>query len=156
VVVVVVTAPTVYTGLPARGARATMRALAPPLAMVAGLGVCCAVVWAGDPTTPGGFLPVCPTKALFGIDCPGCGGMRMAYSLMHGDIPAALHYNAVSFVVVLLFVWSTVAWTAGRLRGRAVDSWLHWRWTPLVFSVVFVVWFVIRNLPFAPFTGLRV
>ncbi|WP_410673457.1 DUF2752 domain-containing protein [Amycolatopsis sp. cmx-4-68] len=150
------TAPTVYTGFPARGAKARVRALAPPLALVAGLGVCCAVVWAGDPTTPGGFLPVCPTKALFGIDCPGCGGMRMAYSLMHGDIPAALHYNAVSFVVVLLFVWSTVGWTVGRLRGRAVNSWLHWRRTPLVFSVVFAVWFVIRNLPFAPFTGLRV
>jgi hypothetical protein len=150
------TATTVYTGIPARGAKATLRALAPPLAVVAGLGVCCAVVWVGDPTTPGGFLPVCPTKTLFGIDCPGCGGMRMAYSLMHGDIPAALHYNAVSFVVVLLFVWSMVAWTTGRLRGRAVTSWLHWRWTPLVFSVVFVVWFVIRNLPFAPFTGLHV
>ncbi|SFW74319.1 DUF2752 domain-containing protein [Amycolatopsis australiensis] len=150
------TATTVYTGVPARGARAKLRALGPPAAVVAGLGVCCAVVWIGDPTTPGGFLPVCPTKALFGIDCPGCGGMRMAYSLMHGDIPAALHYNAVSFVVVLLFGWSTAAWTLGRLRGRAMNSWLHWRWTPLVFAVVFVVWFVIRNLPFAPFTGLRV
>jgi len=151
-----VTATTVYTGIPARGTKAKLRALAPPLALVAGLGVCCAVVWVGDPTTPGGFLPVCPTKALFGIDCPGCGGMRMAYSLMHGDIPAALHYNAVSFVVVLLFVWSTATWTLGRLRGRAMDSWLHWRWTPLTFSIVFVVWFVIRNLPFAPFTALRV
>ncbi|NBH11831.1 DUF2752 domain-containing protein [Amycolatopsis sp. SID8362] len=150
------TATTVYTGIPAQGTKAKLRAIGPPLALVAGLGVCCAVVWVGDPTTPGGFLPVCPTKALFGIDCPGCGGMRMAYSLMHGDIPAALHYNAVSFVVVLLFVWSTAAWTLGRLRGRAMDSWLHWRWTPLTFSIVFVVWFVIRNLPFAPFTALRV
>jgi len=151
-----VTATTVYTGFPARGARATLRALGPPAAVVAGLGVCCAAVWVGDPTTPGGFLPVCPTKLLFGIDCPGCGGMRMAYSLMHGNLPAALHYNAVSFVVVLLLGWSGVTWTLGRLRGRAMASWMHWRWTPLVFSVVFVVWFVIRNLPFAPFTGLRV
>ena len=150
------TTTTVYTGIPARGAKARLRALAPPLAVVAGVGVCSAAVWVGDPTTPGGFLPVCPTKALLGIDCPGCGGMRMAYSLMHGDVPAALHYNAVSFVVVLLLGWSMVAWTLGRLRGRAKTSWLHWRWTPLVFSVVFVVWFVIRNLPFAPFTALHV
>jgi hypothetical protein len=147
---------TVYTGYPARGAKATLRALGAPMAVVGGLGVCCAAVLIGDPTTPGGWLPVCPTKALFGIDCPGCGGMRMAYSLMHGDLPAALHYNAVSLVFILLFVWSTVAWTVGRLRGRWVNSWLHWRWTPLTVGVVFVVWFVIRNLPFAPFTGLRV
>ncbi|WP_329044368.1 DUF2752 domain-containing protein [Amycolatopsis sp. NBC_01488] len=145
-----------YPGHPARGAKATLRALGAPMAVVGGLGVCCAAVLIGDPTTPGGWLPVCPTKLLFGIDCPGCGGMRMAYSLMHGDLPAALHYNAVSLVVVLLFVWSTIAWTVGRLRGRFVGSWLHWRWTPLTFGVVFVVWFVIRNLPFAPFTGLKV
>ncbi|WP_086839680.1 DUF2752 domain-containing protein [Amycolatopsis kentuckyensis] len=147
---------TVYTGYPARGTKAKLRALSAPMAVVAGVGVACVVVWIGDPTTPGGFLPVCPTKALLGIDCPGCGGMRMAYSLLHGDIPAALHYNAVTFVLMLLFGWSMVAWTRGRLRGRAMDSWLHWRWTPLAFSVVFVVWFVIRNLPFAPFTALHV
>jgi hypothetical protein len=146
----------VYTGLPARGRRARWRALAPPLAVAAGAGACCAgILWA-DPTTPGGPSPVCPTKALLGIDCPGCGGLRMVYSLLHGDVPAALHYNALSFVVVLLFVWSTLAWAVGRLRGRPVDSWLHWRWTPLGFGVVFVVWFVVRNLPFAPFTGLYV
>jgi len=147
---------TVYTGYPARGPKAKLRALSAPMAVAAGVGVGCVAVWIGDPTTPGGFLPVCPTKALLGIDCPGCGGMRMAYSVMHGDIPAALHYNAVTFVFMLLFVWSMVAWTLGRLRGRAMDSWLHWRWTPLAFSVVFVVWFVIRNLPFAPFTALHV
>ncbi|MDT8914627.1 DUF2752 domain-containing protein [Amycolatopsis sp. PS_44_ISF1] len=147
---------TVYTGVPARGPRAKARALAPPAAAVAGLGVCCALVWLGDPTTPGGPLPVCPTKYLFGIDCPGCGGLRMAYSLMHGDWAGALHYNAVSLVFVVLLAWSGAAWTLGRLRGRAVRSWLHWRRTPLVVAVVFCLWFVVRNLPFPPFTGLAV
>lgn len=146
----------VYTGIPARGFAGRMRALGPPLAVAAGAGVCCAVVLLGNPTTPGGPLPVCPTKALFGIDCPGCGGMRMLYSLLHGNIRAALHYNALSLVVVLLFGWSVVAWTIGRLRGRPVDSWLQWRWTPLVFVILFAGWFVVRNLPFAPFTGLFV
>ncbi len=150
------TTTTVYTGIPARGARAKLRALAPPLAVAAGAACACVAVWLGDPTTPGGPLPICPTKALLGIDCPGCGGMRMAYSLMHGDIPAALHYNAVSLVVVLLCVWSTIAWAVGRLRGRWVNSWLHWRWTPLTLAIVFIGWFAVRNLPFAPFTSLYV
>lgn len=147
---------TVYTGIPARGLREKARALAPPAAVIAGLGVCCAGVWLGDPTTPGGPLPVCPTKYFFGIDCPGCGGMRMAYSVMHGDLAGALHYNAVSLVFLVLLAWSGVAWTLGRLRGRAVRSWLHWRRTPLMVAIVFCVWFVVRNLPFPPFTGLFV
>jgi len=75
--------------------RAALRALGPPLAVAAGAVAVSAVavsavVLAGDPTTPGGPLPVCPSKALFGIVCPGCGGMRMLYSALHGDIGAAL------------------------------------------------------------------
>ncbi len=99
---------------------------------------------------------MCPTKLLFGIDCPGCGGLRMAYSLLHGDFPAALHYNAVALVFVGLFAWSGVAWTLGRVRGHPIRTWLQWRWTPHVVAVVFSLWFVVRNLPFAPFSGLFV
>lgn len=147
---------TVYTGVPARSPRAVARALAGPAAVAAGIGVACAAVWLGDPTTSGGLFPVCPTKFLFGIDCPGCGGLRMVYSLLHGNVSAAVHYNAVALVFVVLFAWSGLAWTVGRLRGRAVRSWLHWRWTPWVASVAFAAWFVLRNLPFPPFAGLFV
>jgi Protein of unknown function (DUF2752) len=147
---------TVYTGFPARTPGARARALGPPLAVVAAAGACCGIVLWGDPTTPGGPLPVCPTKALLGIDCPGCGSMRMLYSLLHGDLPAALHYNAVSLVALVLCGWSLAVWALGRWRGRHVRSWLHWRGTPLAFGVVFVTWFVIRNLPGMPFAFLHV
>lgn len=146
----------VYTGAPARGPAERARALAPPLAVAGGgVAVCGVVLW-GDPTTPGGPLPLCPTKAVFGICCPGCGGMRMLYSALHGDIAAAVSYNALSFVIGFLLVWSTVAWAVGRYRGRHVRSWLHWRWTPLILLTAFSVWFVIRNLPFQPFASLYV
>ncbi|WP_199435101.1 DUF2752 domain-containing protein [Qaidamihabitans albus] len=151
-----VSAETVYSGAPARGPRARARALGPPLAVVAAGAAAAAIVLWGDPTTPGGPLPVCPTKAFFGIDCPGCGALRMLYSLLHGDLPAALRYNAVTVVVLGLLAWSFAAWTTGRWRGRWVRSWLHWRWTPAVAGVVLAVWFVVRNLPFAPFTALYV
>ncbi|WP_131724959.1 DUF2752 domain-containing protein, partial [Mycobacteroides abscessus] len=59
--------------------------LAAPAAVAGAVAAGCAAVWFGDPTTPGGVLPVCPLKALTGLDCPGCGGLRMVYSLMHGD-----------------------------------------------------------------------
>ncbi|PRX47099.1 uncharacterized protein DUF2752 [Prauserella shujinwangii] len=147
---------TVYTGAPAATVRERVRRLAPPAAAAGAAAVACAVVWWGDPTTPGGPLPVCPTKALFGLTCPGCGGMRMLYSLLHGDLAAALHFNAVTVVLLALCLWSFAAWTVGRWRGRWVRTWLHLRWTPVAFGVVFVAWFVLRNLPFAPFTALAV
>lgn len=127
-----------------------------PLVVAAAAGLACAAIWIGDPTTPGGPLPMCPTKALLHIDCPGCGSMRMLYSLMHGDVVAAVHYNALGLVAVALLAWASLAWTYGRISGRRVRSWQHHRWTPAATLTLVSVWFVVRNLPFAPFTALRV
>lgn len=124
--------------------------------MVGAAGLGCAAVLLGDPTTPGGPLPVCPTKLLLGITCPGCGSLRMIYSLLHGDLPAALHYNAVSLLVTPLLVVAWVTWTRSRWRGRPVRSWQHWRWAPSVALAVTAVWFVVRNIPVEPFSQLRV
>jgi len=74
---------------------------------VAGL-VCagCVVAWWADPTTLGGPLPVCPTNALLGINCPGCGALRMIYSLLHGDLIAAVQFNAVALIALPLLLWT--------------------------------------------------
>jgi Protein of unknown function (DUF2752) len=133
-----------------------VRAMVAPAVVAAAACVGCAVVAWANPTDPENVLPRCPTKLLFGIDCPGCGSMRMVYSLMHGDVGAAVHYNAVALVVLPLLALALATWAIGRWRGREVRSWQHWRWTPAVTLVVFTVWFVIRNLPFEPFRSLKV
>ncbi|WP_424184908.1 DUF2752 domain-containing protein [Actinokineospora sp. G85] len=125
----------------------TARALAPP-SLVAGCAAAgCALIALGDPTTPGGWLPECPVKALTGVCCPGCGALRMVYSVLHGRIGDAVHYNAVLLVFSGLFAWSLVAWAVGRVRGRAVRTWLDWRWTPWVAGFVLFAWLVARNIP---------
>lgn len=116
----------------------------------------CVGVWLGDPTTPNGPIPVCPTKALLGIDCPGCGSMRMIYSVLHGNLLAAARFNALGLVAVGLLIWAYVAWTYGHVVGRRIRSWQHTRWAALTTLVLYVVWFVVRNIPVAPFTGLFV
>ncbi|MEI7717682.1 MAG: DUF2752 domain-containing protein [Mycobacterium sp.] len=110
----------------------------------------------GDPTTPNGPLPVCPTKALLGIDCPGCGGMRMLYSLMHGDLLAAVRFNALALAAMVLLVFAYVVWTYARVTGRRVRGWQDRRWSGVVALALTVAWFIVRNLPFAPFSALHV
>jgi hypothetical protein len=127
-----------------------------PLGVALAAGLLCGAVWLGDPTTPGGPLPVCPTKALLGIDCPGCGSLRMLYSLLHGDLFAASRYNFVGLVSVFFLLWAYGAWTYGRFVDRRITSWQHHRWAAAAALAVVSVWFVIRNLPIAPFTGLHV
>lgn len=130
--------------------------LGAPLMVGALAGCTCVAVWVGDPTTPGGFLPVCPTKALLGIDCPGCGALRMLYSVLHGDLQGAVKFNALALVALVLLVVAFATWTYRRVVGRRIWSWQHYRWSAAVTMVLVSVWFVVRNLPFAPFTGLYV
>ncbi len=82
--------------------------------------------------------------------------MRMLYSLMHGDLLAAARFNALGLVAVGLLVWAYLAWTYGRVTGRRVRGWQHNRWAAMVTLSLVVVWFVVRNLPFAPFSALYV
>ncbi|WP_051465247.1 DUF2752 domain-containing protein [Mycobacterium genavense] len=118
--------------------------------------VLCAATWVGDPTTPGGPLSVCPTKALLSIDCPGCGSLRMIYSLLHGNLMSAARFNALGLAAVVLLVWAYLAWTYGRVTGRRIKSWQHQRWSAAIDLALVSVWLVVRNIPFAPFTGLYV
>jgi hypothetical protein len=80
----------------------------------------------------------------------------MIYSLMHFDLLAAVRFNALAVVAVALLFVAYVVWTYGRVVGRKVASWQNHRWAAVVTMVLVTVWFVVRNLPFAPFTSLRV
>jgi hypothetical protein len=130
--------------------------LGAPLVVAASTTLLCAAIWVGDPTTPHGPLPVCPTKALLGIDCPGCGSLRMVYSLMHGNLLAAARFNALGLAAVVLLVWAYFTWAYGRVVGRRVRGWQHRRWAAAVTLSLVVAWFVVRNIPFAPFSALYV
>jgi hypothetical protein len=133
-----------------------VRALASPLAVAAAAAGGCAVIWLANPTVTGGILPVCPTKALLGIDCPGCGSMRMIYSLLHLDVTSAIRFNALGVVALLLLLWAYGVWVYGRLAGRQVLSWQHLRWSAPTALVLTLAWFVVRNLDFGPFAALHV
>ena len=127
-----------------------------PAVVAVGAGLGCAAVWVGDPSTPGGVLPVCPTRALLGIDCPLCGGLRAVWWLLHGDLAPALHANALAVVGLVLGSTALALWGVRSARGVPVPPWLHpVRWHRPVLAVL-AVWFVVRVLPFAPFSVLHV
>lgn len=139
-----------------RAVNGRLACLGPPLLVGALAASTCAAVWIGDPTTPGGLLPVCPTKALLGVDCPGCGTLRMIYSLLHGDLLAAIRFNALALVALGFLTVAYGTWTYGRSTNRQITGWQHHRWAPPVALALVSLWFVVRNLPFAPFAALHV
>jgi hypothetical protein len=58
----------------------------------------CAVLYRFSPTE-NGFYPLCPFHALTGLQCPGCGGTRAMYQMLHLHFDRAFHLNAMVTVL---------------------------------------------------------
>jgi len=97
------------------------RRLRAPLAVGAGVALASLYLGLVDPNVPGHY-PLCPTKALTGLDCPGCGGLRATHALLHGDVRGALDHNAFIVLVVLpLAVLLWVRWVWREWKGPQPD-----------------------------------
>lgn len=104
-----------------------------------------------SPFEPGAF-PACLLYAGTGLYCPGCGGLRAAHMLLHGDMLAALQLNALAIVVTIPLAVVAMVWWIGATAG------LPWRapqyrakivW---ILAAVVTVFTVLRNIPlFAPY-----
>lgn len=123
----------------------------PSLQLFAGMVLGMAAIGAGaflfffNPSTHG-FYPVCLFHELTGLNCPGCGGTRAAYALLHGKIALALKDNAL-FVLSLaaLAVWGARFYFWKRKNPNAVFNVSpKVLWTFLAVAIVFTV---LRNLP---------
>ena len=83
-------------------------------------------------------------------------GLRMLYSVLHGDLPAALAYNAVTLVLLLLAGGFFIASFVLRVSGRHLPRRTARSWPPFALAAVIILWGVLRNLPFEPFSALAV
>ena len=104
-----------------------------------------AVVFFFNPGTHG-FYPICLFHRLTGWNCPGCGGTRSLYALLHGNFPLALKDNAL-FVAVLAAVVGRGIWFAAKqIRRQPIGDFLTPKslWAMLAVAVIFTV---LRNLP---------
>ena len=115
-----------------------------------------AVIWFADPTTPGGLSPPCPIDAFLHVNCPGCGSARCLYSLMHGDLARALRYNVLLVVVLVSTVLAAITYAVARWRDHRLPVQRHAKHASLAFLAAALIWFVVRNIPVAPFDSLKV
>ncbi|MFF5341238.1 DUF2752 domain-containing protein [Streptomyces althioticus] len=100
--------------VPGRAAR-----LAVPAGLLAAVTAAFAYVAAVDPNEPGHY-PVCPLLGLTGLYCPGCGGLRSAHAVAHGDLAAALQANAPAVLGYAAFAVLWTVWVIRAARGRPV------------------------------------
>ena len=104
----------------------------------------CVVVLLFPPGSAGAQrLPKCLFHEWTGLYCPGCGGTRALYALLHGDLKTSLHDNLLLDPAGLTAA-ALIAFPRIVLR----------RPVAVVIIVIVVGFAVMRNIPCAPFTAL--
>ncbi len=107
------------------------------LAILAGMGIF--LLFNFNPEEVG-FFPKCPSRALTGLDCPGCGSTRAIYHLLHLDIATAFARNPLLVLSIPVLV----------LMIRYPKIALH-RSAPWISFFVVVLYGVLRNIDGYPF-----
>jgi hypothetical protein len=139
-------------GSPGRGGRRAVRVGLLVLAAAVAAGG--AYVLAAVPPTDASWYPRCQLHALTGLHCPGCRTTRALHSLLNGRPVEALRQNAFFPVIPAVILWSFVH-SVRVSRGLAepvTDRRVVRGLTALV--VLLLVYAVLRNLPYHPFTLL--
>jgi hypothetical protein len=126
--------------------HAVLGRLAAPAAALAAVAGAFAYVGAVDPNEPGHY-PACPLLRLTGIFCPGCGGLRSAHAVVHGDLAGALHDNAMAVLGYAGFAVLWTVWVVHAVRGRPFrpDPRPAQLWA---LGGLLLAFTVVRNLPF--------
>ena len=128
-----------------------------PLAASGSIGLGVAYTFLVRPTAvQTGLHTTCLVRLLTGFDCPGCGGTRAAYYLMHGDIAEAARHHALLVFAAPFLAYMYVAWALRTTFGWRIPQLRLSTKSIMFFMAVWSVFSVARNLPWAPFTWFYV
>ncbi|GAA2862384.1 hypothetical protein Acy02nite_53780 [Actinoplanes cyaneus] len=128
-----------------------------PLAVLACMGGAVGYTLVTDPAdAAAGDAPTCLLKYTTGFVCPGCGGTRAAWYLLHGNLPAAARHHAIFVFAVPFLLYMYVAWAGNKLFRWRIPQLTVTPGAMITFMAVWAVWSVLRNLPWAPFTAFYV
>lgn len=104
-----------------------------------------------DPSGP------CLWHALTGINGPSCGGTRMFWFLLHGNLIEAARHHLAALAGLLYGLYALVAWTAAAYGGRRLPLWKPGGRAIAVYIGLFLVYAaVLRNLPWPLFDWFNI
>ncbi len=96
------------------------------------------------------WYPGCPLHQVTGLHCPGCGGTRAMYALLHGDLAGASRDN-----LLLLFALPAGAILGATTLLRHPPSPRVWACLGGLLLAAALIFGILRNLPFPAFEFLR-
>ncbi len=105
-----------------------------------------------DPNAAGSLFPPCLFRTFTGLYCPGCGITRMLHALAHGDVVRAFEMNAM--VLAMLPALALLVANEATSRRLLPPAFTRPLYNVKLWLAAVVLFGVLRNLPWAPFTAL--
>jgi len=100
------------------------------------------------------IYPPCPVHFLTGFYCPGCGTLRALHALLHGQFLHALDLNPLMIISIPFLGYAIISQALFSIRGKGLPQVIkHPNWIWAIF-VLIIVYTILRNLPFYPFSIL--
>lgn len=124
-----------------------------PVVQTTGLACVLVMLFVWNPSTTSVYPP-CPFRALTGFHCAGCGSLRATHQLLHGNLGSALRLNSLMVLSIPLLGYAALATHWTRLRIPWVDRIARLPSWPQVVLVLILLYWLMRNVPFAPFCWL--
>ena len=99
-----------------------------------------------------GNLPKCLFHEMTNLYCPGCGVQRSLHALLHGHVLEAIDYNLMFILFMPLIIYFVVVFVLD--KKYPLSSFIYTRTFSLSILIFVIGFWVLRNLPFAPFNWL--
>lgn len=100
--------------------------------------------------------PPCIFYQLTGLHCPGCGTGRSLLALFSGNFIKAFRYQPLMIVSLPFVTYYCLKVYLAFVLGRDVLPFpsIQSKWLGITLAVVIVAFWILRNIPFFPFTLL--
>ena len=99
-----------------------------------------------------GNLPKCFFHQLTSLYCPGCGVQRSFHALLHGHFLTAMDHNLLFILLLPLIIYFILAFAWG--KKYATSSFIYKPYFSYTILIVVLSFWVLRNIPFIPFSWL--
>ena len=99
-------------------------------------------------------LPKCAFQQTTGFYCPGCGATRALRRAVRGDFIGALRYNALLTIIAPVLAYFCALEIYDDFRGTR-PSRASSKFLALACMILYVAFFVLRNIPLDAFDLLR-
>ena len=106
-----------------------------------------------DPSTTS-FFPKCPFESTTGLYCPGCGSQRAIHNIVRGNILEGIRHNFLFLLLISVLAYQGILFLLNKFGSKTYQNLLHKsKITKAILALVILFW-ILRNIPFSPFTEL--